>query len=272
MERAERYRASLTDEGHYRLLVEAITDYAIYMINPQGIIVSWNAGARRLKGYETSEITGAHFSSFYVEEDRRAGLPERALAIAVREGRFETEGWRVRKNGSCFWANVVIDPIRAPLGTLVGFAKITRDLTERRAAQEALRRVEAQFRTLVEGITDCAIYMLDPDGRVTSWNAGAERITGYRAEEIVGRDASCLRIQPDRDLGLPEAARATAAREGRFAQDGWRVRKDGTLLWAHVVIDAVRDLEGALIGFATVTRDISEQVGLAPGLRAPPAT
>jgi PAS domain S-box-containing protein len=138
-ERQNRYEASLTADRRYRLLVEGISDYAIYLLSPEGDVTSWNRGAERFKGYSADEIIGRHFSEFYTPEDREAGLPARALDTAVREGKFESEGWRVRKDGSRFWAYVVIDPIRAPNGELIGFAKITRDLTERRAAEELVR-------------------------------------------------------------------------------------------------------------------------------------
>jgi PAS domain S-box-containing protein len=143
-----RFDASLTEDGRYRLLVEAVTDYALYMLDPTGIVTSWNAGARRFKGYDEAEILGEHFSRFYTDEDRQTGLPERNLATAAREGRFEGEGWRVRKDGNRFWASVIIDPIRDPAGNLVGYAKITRDLTERRESQLALDQArEALFQS-----------------------------------------------------------------------------------------------------------------------------
>jgi PAS domain S-box-containing protein len=135
MEFSDRSAASQIEDGRYRLLVEAVTDYAIYMLDPSGIITSWNPGAERFKGYSASEIIGRHFSCFYPEAERNDGLPERALETARREGKFESEGWRVRKDGTLFWAFVIIDPIRAPDGSVVGYAKITRDLTERRNAQ-----------------------------------------------------------------------------------------------------------------------------------------
>ncbi|HEX4095119.1 MAG TPA: PAS domain S-box protein [Caulobacteraceae bacterium] len=244
----------------YRLLIDAITDYAIYMLDPDGYVSSWNPGAERIKGYKASEIIGEHFSRFYTDEERDAGVPEHALATAAAEGRFEREGWRVRKDGSRFWAHVIIDAIRGPGGELVGFAKITRDLTERRATEEALRRSEEQFRLLVQGVTDYAIYMLDRSGRVTSWNAGAERIKGYRAREIVGQHFSRFYTEEDRRSGLPQRGLETAARVGRFEMEGWRVRKDGTPFWAHVIIDAIRDDQGEIIGFAKITRDITERL------------
>jgi len=248
-----------TGDNAFRLLVEGVMDYAIYMLDPAGNVVSWNSGAQRFKGYTADEIIGSHFSRFYGEEDRRCGLPARALDIALREGKFESEGWRIRKDGTRFWAHVVIDPIRGPDGTLRGFAKITRDLTERRAAEEELRRSQEEFRLLVQSVTDYGIYMLDPEGNVVTWNAGAQRIKGYAPEEIVGQHFSRFYTGEDRAAGVPQRALATAAQEGRFENEGWRVRKDGTRFWASIVIDPVRGPDGALLGFAKVTRDITER-------------
>jgi PAS domain S-box-containing protein len=252
-------RSTINPDARYQLLVEAVTDYAIYMLDPDGFVVSWNPGAQRLKGYTEAEILGRHFSLFYPEEDVRAGMPARTLATASHEGRFEAEGWRVAQDGRRFWAHVVVDPIRAPDGELIGFAKVTRDLSERRVAEESLRRSEEQFRLLVQGVTDYAIYMLDRDGIITNWNVGAERIKGYAAAEVVGSHFSRFYRPEDRAAGLPGIALATAAREGRFESEGWRLRKDGSAFWANVVIDPIRDAEGAIIGFAKVTRDVTEK-------------
>lgn len=259
MEGQARLDASGADEGRYRMLIDAITDYAIYMLDLQGIVSSWNPGARRFKGYEESEIIGQHFSRFYTEADRKSGLPQRALDAAIREGKFESEGWRVRKDGTRFWAYVVIDLIRDSSGNPVGFAKITRDLTERREAEAALRNSQEQFRLLVDGVTDYAIYLLNRDGTVASWNSGAQRIKGYKQDEIVGRHFSQFYTEEDRSAGLPRRALDIAERDGRFEKEGWRVRKDGTTFWANVVIDAIRHADGSLIGFAKITRDISER-------------
>ncbi|MBY5854512.1 PAS domain S-box protein [Rhizobium leguminosarum] len=260
MEVLNRHDTSLDEEGRFRLLVDAITDYAIYMLSPEGIITSWNTGAQRFKGYRPSEILGQHFSRFYLEEDRAAGVPARALATAEKHGRFEGEGWRQRKDGTCFWAHVIIDPIRRPSGELIGYAKITRDLTERRAAEQAIRQSEEQFRRLVQGVSDYAIYMLDPDGNVSSWNFGAERIKGYRPQEIIGRHFSTFYTPEDREAGVPQTALRLARAEGRFEREGWRVRKDGSRFWASVVIDVIRDDEGDVLGFAKITRDITEKM------------
>lgn len=153
LDKADRFQAAQSVEGRYQLLVEAIHDYAIYMLDPTGIVSSWNPGARRFKGYEAEEIIGQHFSRFYTDEDRAVNLPARALAVAQEQGKFESEGWRVRKDGTRFWAHVVIDPVRAPDGALLGFAKITRDLTERKAAEADLVRSQEQFRLLVQSVT-----------------------------------------------------------------------------------------------------------------------
>ena len=154
---------------------------------------------------------------------------------------------------------MIIDPIRDAAGDLIGFAKVTRDLTERRQAEETLRRSQEQFRLLVQGVTDYAIYMLDTEGRVSSWNAGAERIKGYAEEEVLGGHFSQFYRPEDQRNGEPARALATALKEGRYEAEGWRVRKDGRHFWANVVIDPIRDGHGELIGFAKVTRDVSER-------------
>jgi PAS domain S-box-containing protein len=246
--------ASVTHE----LLVQSVVDYAIYMLDPAGTVVSWNPGAERIKGYTPAEIIGEHFSSFYTEEDRDADLPGKALAIASESGRFSSEGWRVRKDGNRFWALAVIDAIYLD-GKLVGFAKITRDLTEQRSAQVAALESERGFRLLVQGVTDYAIYMLSPGGVVTNWNAGAERIKGYSADEIVGQHFSKFYTDEEAAKGTPRKALEIAKREGRFEAESWRIRKDGTRFWAGVVIDAIRDDNGVLIGFAKITRDLTER-------------
>ena len=249
-----------TDLTRYQQLIEAITDYAIYMLDPSGRIVSWNPGAQRFKGYAAQEIIGQHFSRFYTPEDKAAELPKRALETAAREGKFESEGWRVRKDGTRFWAHVVIDPIRDPdSGAVTGFAKITRDLTQRNAAAEKLRRSEEQFRLLVQGVTDYALYMLDPGGIVSNWNLGAERIKGYKADEIVGQHFSRFYTDEERDAGVPSHALETALQEGRYEREGWRVRKSGARFWAHVIIDPIWTTDGELAGFAKITRDITER-------------
>ena len=246
-------------EWLYRLLVESVRDYAIFVLDPAGNIVTWSAGAARLKGYTRGEILGRHFSVFYPPEDVAAGKPDRELEAAARTGRVEDERWRVRKDGSRFWASVVITALRDELGTLVGFAKVTRDLTDQHVSAEALRASEERFRLLVESVRDYAIFMLDPGGHVATWNAGAKRIKGYDASEIVGRHFSVFYPDEKTAEGFPQYELEVVAREGRFEDEGWRVRKDGSRFWANVVITALRDTTGTLVGFAKVTRDLTER-------------
>jgi len=248
-----------TPDVSFELLVQSIVDYAIYMLDVDGRVTSWNAGAERIKGFQTHEIVGKHFSQFYTEDDRTSGVPQRVLETARREGRFAGEGWRVRKDGSRFWASVVVDAIKDDDGQLIGFAKITRDMTEQRSAQNALIEAERRFRILVQGVTDYAIYMLDPEGRVTNWNAGAERIKGYSPDEIIGEHFSRFYAPEDFAAGVPKRALETARETGRYEAEGWRVRKDGTRFWASVVIDAIRGDDGELVGFAKITRDMTEK-------------
>nr|WP_314445738.1 PAS domain S-box protein [uncultured Sphingomonas sp.] len=250
---------STPEETRLRLLVNAVTDYAIYMLDRGGRVSTWNAGAERFKGYRRDEVLGQHFSNFYTDEDRAADLPSRALKIAAREGHFEAEGWRVRKDGSRFWAHVVIDPIRDDEGKLTGFAKVTRDVTRRREQEIALYESEQRFRLLVQGVRDCAIYMLDTEGRISNWNSGAELIKGYSQDEVVGEHFSRFYTEEDRAAGEPQRALKTALHEGKYEREAWRVKKDGSLFWAHVLIDPIFDGNGNHVGFAKVTRDATER-------------
>jgi PAS domain S-box-containing protein len=246
-------------EDRFRLLVEEVRDYAIFLLDPGGFVASWNRGAEAIVGYTAAEILGQHFSRFYPPDVIARGWPEHELRVARAEGRFEDEGWRLRKDGTPFWANVVITALRDRQGTLVGFAKITRDLTERRRQEEALRESEERFRLLVEGVRDYAIFMLDPEGYITSWNAGAARIKGYSADEIIGQHFS--RFYPPDALarGWPAHELRVARAEGRYQEEGWRLRKDGTPFWANVTITSLYDHEGRLRGFAKVTRDLTDR-------------
>jgi PAS domain S-box-containing protein len=243
----------------FQLLINAVTDYAIYMLDSSGHVATWNPGAQRFKGYTAEEVIGRHFSAFFTNEDRESGVPQRALATAAAEGKFETEGWRVRKDGTRFWAHVVIDPVRDDHGNLVGYAKITRDVSDRKGTEQKLRESEQRFRMLVQGVRDYALYMLDPSGLVTNWNSGAEAIKGYKADEIVGQHFSRFYTPEDREAGEPARALQTALREGRYEREAWRIRKDGTRFWANVVIDPIRSELGELIGFAKITRDVTER-------------
>jgi len=243
----------------YQRMIEQARDYALFIIDPSGRIMSWNLGAERLKGYAPEEIIGRHFSIFYTREALEGGWPAHELQVATVEGRFEDEGWRVRKDGSRFWANVVISALRDDDGKLLGFSKIVRDLTDRRLYEDALRQSEQRFRLMVDAVQDYAIFMLDPEGMVASWNPGAERIKGYRRDEMVGRHFSHFFTEEDIARGKPWEELATARRTGRAEDEGWRVKKNGERFWARVVLTAVHDDEGHLRGFAKVTQDLTER-------------
>ncbi len=251
--------AILSSEKRFELLVTSISDYAIYLLDPNGQIVSWNAGAQRFKGYTQAEILGKHFSCFFTEEDLADKLPWKILEQAAQLGRFEAEGWRVRKDGTRFWANVAVDAIYDDDKALIGYAKVTRDITERKKAQDALNQSEERFRMLVQSVTDYAIYMLSPAGIVINWNSGAERIKGYTSDEIIGQHFRRFLTPEDVEAGLPELALHTAKVVGRYEHEGWRIRKDGSRFRAHVIIDAIYNDDKKLIGFAKITRDITER-------------
>jgi PAS domain S-box-containing protein len=241
------------------VLVAHVKEYAIFALDPHGQVLSWNAGAERLKGYTAREIIGQHFSTFYPAEDLAAGKPARLLGLAAAQGQVEDEGWRVRKDGSRFWASVVITSLWDDDGQLLGFTKVTRDLTQRREAAEDLRRSEERFRLLVQTVKDYAIFMLDPTGHIVTWNEGAQRIKGYTAAEIVGKHFSVFYPQADVTAGKPERELVIATDTGEYKEEGWRIRKDGSLFWASVVITAIRDARNRLTGFAKVTRDLTER-------------
>ncbi|MET0790224.1 MAG: PAS domain S-box protein [Polyangiaceae bacterium] len=246
-------------EERFELLIQSVLDYGIFMLDITGVVASWNVGAERINGYRADEIIGQHFSVFYPQADIASGKCEAELATAEREGRFEEEGWRIRKGGELFWANVVISAVRTRTGELVGFGKVTRDLSERRRAEEELRSSEERLRLLIDSVQDYAIFILDPTGHVATWNPGATRLKGYEAAEIVGSHFS--RFYPEEDIlaGKCEMELEGATRLGRFEDEGWRIRKDGSRFWANVVITAIRNRDDALVGFAKVTRDLTER-------------
>lgn len=252
-------RVRQADERFHKL-VDAIGDYAIFLLDADGNVATWNQGARRAKGYTAEEIIGQSFAVFYTEEDRAAGRPAVILDTVRRCGRYEEEGWRCRRDGTLFWASVVISALKDQNQRVVAFAKVTRDLTERRESIEALRRSEERFRFLIDSVTDYAIYMLDADGNVATWNVGAERMKGYSAQEIVGQHFSVFFPPEDAQSGNPARELAIARSKDRFEEEGWRIRKDKSRFWANVVLTAIRGDHGELLGFAKVTRDLSTQL------------
>jgi PAS domain S-box-containing protein len=255
----DKHAVALPAADLYRLLVEKVEDYAIFALDATGKVLTWNTGAARFTGYREKEIIGKPYSTFYPPVDVAAGKPKKLLELAASTGHVQDEGWRVRKDGTQFWADVSITALRDDSGTLLGYAKVTRDLTELRAAAEALRESEERFRLAVTTVKDYGIFMLDSRGRILTWNEGAERIKGYKAEEIVGRHFSVFYPEKDLATGKPERELKVAARVGRFEDEDWRVRKDGSLLWANVIITALRDHSGKLVGFVKVTRDLTER-------------
>jgi len=254
----------------FRLLVQQVKDYAIVILDKDGTVCSWNEGARRLNGYEASEVIGKHFSIFYPRPDIEAEKPAFELRMAIEMGRYEEEGWRVRKDGSRFWANLIITPLVMD-GRHVGFAKVTRDLTQRKLQEEHFQRLlesEERFRLLVEQVKDYAIFFLDAKGNISSWNQGARRIKGYTADEIIGQHFSVFYTPQDLATAKPERELTIAVREGKYEEEGWRVRKNGTRFWASVLITSLWDKRGNLTGFAKVTRDLTDRKKEEEALRA----
>jgi PAS domain S-box-containing protein len=251
-----------------RVLQEEAREYGIFLLDPDGRVTSWNVGAERLLGYPAGDILGRHVSAFYRPEDVVRGSPERDIARATAEARVVSEGWRVRQDDSLFWARVVLTSIRDAHGELVGFSNLTRELVwphrtppdpAPAGTERALRESEERLRLLVDGVSEYAMFMLDPDGHVTSWNPGAERIKGYKAREILGQHFSRFYVPDDVAAGRPQRLLAEATANGKTEDEAWRVRKDGSLFWANVVLTALRDEAGRLLGFAKVTRDLTDR-------------
>lgn len=250
-------------------MVEEIQDYAIILLSKDGIIQNWNKGAHKIKGYHASEIIGKHFRNFYTTQDQASNLPERLLAEATKNGRASHEGWRVRKEGTLFWGFTVITALHDDTGKLIGFSKITRDLTHIKKAEELqqeyiaqleeLRRSEDRYHKMINEVKDYAILLLDLDGNIQDWNQGAEKIKGYTAKEIVGKNFRIFYRPEDRETGLPERLLQEAASTGRASHEGLRVRKDGTTFWGSIVITALHDDDGHVIGYSKVTRDLTDK-------------
>lgn len=247
-------------EAVFRVLVDSIRDYAVYMLDPRGVVVSWNSGAERIKGYSADEVIGQHFQMFYLPEERDAGKPEQELQMARESGRFEVEAWCLRKDGSRFRAYVVVTALRNSDGELLGFAKVTQDITARWQAGQELWESEKRFRLLVDQVRDYAIFLLSPHGRITTWNRGAHRMKGYTAEEAYGRSLDLFYLPEDIARGKPARLLRQAAAEGVAHDIGWRQRKNGERFWADVTITALYDSAGKLYGYAKVVRDLTEQL------------
>lgn len=241
----------------FKLLIEAVTDYAIFIMDKKGTILTWNKGAERLKGYSADEIIGKSFKLFYTPDNLISNHPEHELEVAANEGRYEEEGWRLRKDGRRFWANVIITKLFDEKNVFIGFSKITRDLTERKYAEEKLRESEERFRMLVSNVEDYAIITIDSEGYIQTWNIGAEKIKGFTAEEIIGRSFKLFYPKDDIESGKPDMELREARLHGRFEDEGWRVRKDGSRFWANVIITSLKNSSGIVTGFSKITRDLT---------------
>lgn len=250
----------------FRTLVDGIQDYAVFLVDHDGRILTWNAGAELIAGYTTNEIVGRPIDVLYTPDAVAKGLPTILRRQAKQFGRAEDEGWRVRKDGARFWGELVVSSLTDSDGNCLGYAHVVRDLTERRVAEtertrrrDDLLRLEERFRLLVESVDDYAIFMLDPHGIVTTWNIGAERIKGYKATEIIGRHFSVFRTEEDIRSGACERELFLAAQNGKAEEESWRVRKDGSRFWANVILTSIRDSTGALMGYAKITRDLTQR-------------
>lgn len=251
---------SMATEGNlYRRMIEEIQDYAIIVLDKNGYIQNWNKGAQKIKFYSEDEIIGKHFSIFYLPVDFDNKLPQILLKQAEDTGRASQEGWRKRKDGSMFWASVTITAIHDDKENVIGFCKVTRDLTDRKLAEDQLRLSEERYHRMIAEVQDYAIILLNVDGVIENWNTGAEKIKGYTSSEILGKKFEIFYTTEDRENGLPGKLLAIARETGRSTHEGWRIRKDGTRFWGSITITALHNKEGEVIGFSKVTRDLTQQ-------------
>ena len=243
----------------YGRTVQALDALAMVLLDPNGRITSWNTGAGRIFGYAPAEVIGQPLDILFTPELRAAGRPTQALEAAKRERSHEDTGWRLGSHGRRVWARTLLEAVRGEAGELLGYAYLARDVPNLNEGDVLFGSEEKQFSLLVQGVRDYAIYMLDPQGRVASWNAGAERIKGYREEEVLGKHFSQFYTEEDAGAGQPAHNLEIARRQGAYEGEGWRVRKDGSRFWAHVVIDRLTDEQGRVVGFAKITRDETDK-------------
>jgi PAS domain S-box-containing protein len=243
----------------YKRMIEEIQDYAIILLNDRGIITDWNKGAEKIKRYSEKEILGKHFSIFYLKEDLDNNLPQKLIEEARVNGRAAQEGWRKRKDGTRFWGSITITALHDDNNHLIGFCKVTRDLTDRKLADDQLRLSEERYHQMIAEVQDYAIILLNPHGIIENWNAGAQKIKGYHADEVIGKKIDLFYTQEDRLNLLPDRLLKEARETGKAVQEGWRVRKDGSKFWGTIVITALHNKDGNIIGFSKVTRDLTQQ-------------
>lgn len=253
-------------------MISEVEDYAIILLDVDGIVQNWNKGAEKIKQYKESEIVGKHFSEFYLPEDIESNLPETLLGLARTNGRASQEGWRKRKDGTRFWGSITITALHDDDGVVIGYSKVTRDLTERKITDDRQAEITEQLKVLnselllseeryhqmIAEVQDYAIILLDPAGNIVNWNAGAQFIKGY-SSDIIGTNFSIFYTAADREKKLPETLLERARTQGKANHEGWRVRKDGSTFWGNIVITALHNKAGELIGFTKVTRDLTEK-------------
>lgn len=245
---------TVAEDVSFRQMIDSITEYAVIRLTVEGMVASWHVGAQRLTGYSAEEILGRPLSTFSPAQDV-SPVEEHGLEAASQQGRFEAEGWRLRKDGQRFWASECLTPIRGSAGELLGYVLVVRDLTERRLAEQALQAMEK----MLDSITDYEVIQLDPDGLVRSWNPGAQRLKQYTRDEVLGRHVSMFYTEDDARDGLADREMSVAARVGRFESEGWRTRKDGSVFWSSIILSPIRDAFGDLIGYVKVARDLTER-------------
>ncbi|HTF31080.1 MAG TPA: PAS domain S-box protein [Flavitalea sp.] len=265
--------AHFDSEDLYHRMIDEVQDYSIILMDKYGYIQNWNKGAEKLKLYKASEAVGKHFSILYLPEDRKNLLPEKLMNEAARNGRASHEGWRVRKDGTTFWGNTSLTALHDQKNNIVGFSKVTRDLTDRKKTEdqlfkftetlqhrnEALRRSEERYHKMIEEVQDYAIILLNENGDVQNWNTGAEKIKGYTAKEIIGKNFRIFYPEYDREKNFPENLLEYARKNGRATHEGWRLRNDGTKFWGSIVITTLHRSDGSILGFSKVTRDLTER-------------
>jgi PAS domain S-box-containing protein len=243
----------------YQRMVEEVQDYAIILMDKEGIIRNWNKGAQKIKQYTAAEIIGKHFSIFYLPEDLAINLPKKLMDEASQAGRATQEGWRKRKDGSKFWGSITITALHDDANDVIGFSKVTRDLTEKKINEDNLRLSEERYHQMIAEVQDYAIILLSVDGIIENWNVGAEKIKGYAASEVIGKKFDLFYTEEARNDKLPDKLLNVAREKGKATHEGWRVRKDGSKFWGTIVITALHGKDGKVIGFSKVTRDLTEK-------------
>jgi PAS domain S-box-containing protein len=243
---------------YYKMIAE-IQDYAIILLDKNGYIQSWNKGAQKIKQYTEKEILGKHFSIFYLSEDRVANLPQRLIDEASTNGSASYEGWRKRKDNTKFWGSITITALHDDHNNIIGFSKLTKDLTDKKIAEDRLRKSEERYHQMVSEIQDYAIILLDVNGIIKDWNIGAEKIKGYKSSEVIGKRFSIFYTEEDLKNNLPDKLLKIAADEGKASHEGWRVRKDGSRFWGSITITALHNKNNKIIGYSKVTRDLTEK-------------